>query len=291
MDEDAEAKLLRLRQAAGNNRNASQDATAAAYQAPSQKQSKGRKAKQKSRAAAAEQQHGDEDWQGIVAVTEGPTSIESNPPGILLNGNGNVPAVAIRDGDVEQSEQPAQNGVTDRASAAQIILQSRAEILSPQAKQQKGKAGPKSAGKRKPVSIGPLPHASAAADGESSAKVEKGEVARPAFIGSKAFSGERVGYRFGKGKQGLGYYQDRAAKPTGGAAAKRRRSEEDTEAGGTEVDDMLQNIATDGAGDLALHNDADTGIGPTYVLFYMANLFTLSISSANMAHCLADHFQ
>ena len=264
MEEDAEAKLLRLRQAAGNHRDDRQDAAAPAHQGPGQKQSKGRKARQKSAAAATQQTDGDEDWQGIVAVTEGPTSIDTNGPHTLFNGN--APAAVNGEGDVERSEQPVQNGFTGGPSPAQIILHSRAEILSPQAKQ-KGKSGPKALGKRKPVSIGPLPHTSAAADGDSDARVGEGEVAAPAFIRSKAFSGGKVGYSFGKGKRGLGYYMDADVKANGWPNAKRRKSVIGIEDSQAEVDGVLEDIATGGAAEVALCNHADTGTGLTFPNF------------------------
>lgn len=240
-DEDAEAKLLRLRQAAGSSRAADVDTAAAAVtNNKDRKRSQRMRAKRKAENAAAEDTQKGKEWQGIVASTEGPTSIDTNAPDIALNGNS--PGVRSRDGSAEQLEQPAPNGKV--ASAAEIILRGRADILTSQARQQNGKAALKSSGKRKPVSIGPLLQISTAIKRDSDAEMDGEEAAAPTFIKSKSFSGEKAGYRFSKGKLGMGYYLDKDTRASTEQNQKRRRSEVGSEEDGAEVDDVLQDIAT-----------------------------------------------
>lgn len=255
VDEDAEAKLLRLRQAAGKSKNSGEDAAPTALQIARQKPTRGRKAKQKGGKAAAEER--DDEWQGIVAATDSPTSIDIDVPDRLPNSKASNISVA------DQSAQPSeQNGSAAKPSAAQLILQSRAEILTPQAGRQNGKAAPKSAGKRKQVSIGPLLRTATAQNENSEVPEilpEENQAAQPPFIKSKAFSGEKVGYRFGKGKSGVGYYLDKGAKASSNPDAKRRRVDTEKPEEGAEIDDVLEDIATGNGAQHAVDAGAETG--------------------------------
>ncbi len=249
MDEDAEAKLARLRQAAQASKPHSSDSTPTAAPALSQKQIRGRKARQKAETTGDEKLQ-EEKWQGMIAATEGPTSVYTESPHTLLNGSNTDPTPTSETKFADQSVHQAQNGGPARQSAVQIILQSRAEALSPQVRKEARHVGPQSNRKRKQVSIGPLLQTAAEGkrDTEDSMSAFEGEQpAGAAFIKSKTFGGEKLGYRFGKGKQGLGYYLEAGTGVEIKTNAKRWKSEAAGMEEGTEVDAIVEELATDSA--------------------------------------------
>lgn len=240
IEEDAEAKLERLRKAAAHNqRQSGGDAQTSGL--PSncpQPQSRKKKARQKEL-----EKHADDDleegvWGGIAVSTadnafidiglqnESPNqATEAGPP---LAGNTDEPLAS------------GQDRLFARVAAGQRGMNSRATILSSADKAANGisnvpngKLPPATKSPKKviKVSVGPGTMASAPEETHTDSLEERGngdaiavnKAERPDFIRCKLFQGEKMGYHFSTGKQGLGYYLDDKALPK--AKAKKRRSE------------------------------------------------------------------
>lgn len=241
VDEDAEAKLTRLRQAAGAGQQDEASESTPGSHAQRVKQSKGKNTGQKAGDDASGQV-----WQGMAVSTEGPITIDPLDP------------ASPDDSLLAAQPMPAQNGIHlvnghNRAhiktAAEQKGLPTRAQALLPPAanghaaKQSPGKLVPKIAKRAAQVMLEAQP---ADRDQQGSEPgVTHTSNSAPAFIWSKAFDGEKQGYHFGKGKQGLGYYRDSRVSDGPLSAAKRRRKEAEVSQASKdgETDDAIAEFA------------------------------------------------
>ena len=269
-DEDAEAKLGRLRKAGTGSRLSQQDELADRVTAAQQERRKGRKAKQKVGDPSAEADLDKRVWQGMTASTEGPTTINgidqaARDPADSVYGTKHSKVRALqREGNgIAQAEVTARDGVLAHTAAGQKSLHSRAQILLPsRISTQHGldphsRQSTRASSKKMAVSVGPQMQSSGMqpAGSDPPEALELGSIA-PDFIRSKSFSGEKPGYHFGKGQHGVGYYTDADTAVPGGLPLKRRwtAGRESSEANAPA--DLVESIAEVSVPDS--HNDDQT---------------------------------
>lgn len=195
-DEDAEAKLTRLRKAAGTQ----QPAGTSEHKTLPPVREKRRRIGRTAELEPADTRLGNELQEGIASASRGPLEIEIS--------NNDRPAYEIATEPAQQNNEQdleplpgditAGDGVLAKTAAGQRALRSRAHILQPPLSNGQTVTLPK-------INAGKTVRAVQVQAGKSAPE--------PAFIPSETFSGERPGFAFGSGRQGLGYYKGANLQP------------------------------------------------------------------------------
>lgn len=214
VDEDAEAKLTRLREAAAEQSPLAEATPDAEDPVPKNRSKRGKL--KRSRDSGIKQSGLEaEIQQRLTATTDGPQSIQPSTPDDFAVSSSPLLDRGLQLADQSKSAAPAD--VLHRTAVGQASLQARSQILTPHlngkqnTRSSPGKSTATTPGIRGAVSIGPQfisetePIVSISRV-ENASEGSQEEAAAAPFIRSDTFDGVKPGYYFGKGTQGQGYY-------------------------------------------------------------------------------------
>ena len=209
-EEDADAKVQRLREAAAASRRRS--GQAATTSRPGQslgKPKKGGRARRPLSIAGEAEAAGQEEQPrgGIAVMTDGPLSVDHDPAGQAAEAAGQLQPDGAAGMDVDQAD-----GVLAQVARQQGSMRGRAHLFTSDVVPNRALLGRQR--KRKNASGVAVSIGSAAATAVGSATSAAAparaatEPAQAVFEPAMEFCGARPGYTFGNGDQGVGYYLD-----------------------------------------------------------------------------------